>query len=137
LHDDHALLAIVLGQVRLRGGADEIDDREYETLLSGLQGHMKTSHSDIAPQLESVFGEDATKRILELSLLPAFKSLAKAMLSNKDAWTSFINESTPELVISPLEAESSTSKCKKKQRRKIIPFLNTIIHIASFTHSFF
>lgn len=111
LHDDHALLAIILGQVRLRGGTDEVDDREYEAFLSGLQGHMKISHSDIAPQLEAAFGEDITKRVLELSLLPSFKNLAKTMLSSKDQWLLYINESTPELVVSPFEAESPSSKC--------------------------
>ncbi|CAH1756141.1 13650_t:CDS:10 [Entrophospora sp. SA101] len=95
LHDDYITFAILLAQIKLRGTQEQLDETEYDYLLSG--GDVVPGSKVSAKELgfpEGLFDSDILCRIREFSTLPCFSGLTKDIANNKDDWKDFY-ESDP------------------------------------------
>lgn len=88
LHDDYLTFALQLAYIRVKGSANEIDDAEYDFLLTG--GDNLASGKETFSKLANVLTVSQQRYLSELQTLPSFKSLAEHMAANLDQWKVFL-----------------------------------------------
>ncbi|KAK9719430.1 dynein heavy chain [Basidiobolus ranarum] len=97
LHEDHITFAMLLSQIKNRGTPNQLDESEYDFLLSGgdiVPGVTVTS-SDLGIP-EGLLDDEKMIRIKQYAALPAFKNLLSHMAENEDQWKEFLRSTTPE-----------------------------------------
>lgn len=91
LHQDHAMLAMLLAQAKLRGSEDLSD--EYEFLLESGEGALISSGDDSELKFLSV---DQQTRLMSYSKHSVFASVLEHVRNNQDEWATFVQTSDPE-----------------------------------------
>ncbi|KAK7029674.1 dynein heavy chain [Paramarasmius palmivorus] len=104
LHRDRVMLAVLLGQVKLRG-VEEITD-ELEFLLESSDNVTATSAMPAATQ-HSVLTADQALRLETYAKNSLFKPVQSHIVEHEDVWAQFLESNTPELDV-PMPWEPST-----------------------------
>ncbi|KNC98573.1 uncharacterized protein SPPG_06258 [Spizellomyces punctatus DAOM BR117] len=117
LHDDQIIFAIMLGQVKLRGAAEQIDAREYDFLIGGA-GEIASAQP--STKLVISYGEEVARRVAECSRLTEFSKLPLHMETNDKIWKAFLAEREPELNVPSWSEEHA-------RRAPIITAFNNLI----------
>ncbi|CAG8490206.1 1623_t:CDS:10, partial [Scutellospora calospora] len=100
LHEDYVTFAILLSQIKLRGSPDQVDEAEYDFLLSGgdiVPGSKVSSRELGLP--EKIFDVDQLCKIKEFMTLPCFSRLNRNIDENIDDWVHFMNHDEAEKCI--------------------------------------
>jgi dynein heavy chain 1 len=92
------MYAVLLCQIRIRGMQENMDETEYDFLLSGgdIVGSNVTAASAGLPDFIS---DEIAQRVKEFMTLACFKGLTEHVASNLDQWKEFIEHGEPEKVI--------------------------------------
>lgn len=119
LHQDHAVLAMSLAQVKLKGQDAEIDEDELALLQESASALAKSSNTRIIPQLEGLT-EEARQSMSSLLRLPAFEKLAASLQSEPKRWRGLLIAFAPETELPTLwneePSECATSVRKRRDR---------------------
>ncbi|CAJ0883095.1 1976_t:CDS:10 [Entrophospora sp. SA101] len=97
LHEDYVTFAILLAQVKLRNESNQLDETEYDFLLSG--GDVVPGSKASARELglpEGLFDSDQLCRIKEFSTLKCFSGLTKHIANNEEEWQEFFDADAAE-----------------------------------------
>ncbi|EGC38132.1 cytoplasmic dynein heavy chain [Dictyostelium purpureum] len=92
LNDDKLTFAIQLAIIATKGGADEIDENEYDFFLKG--GDNLSSIKDTLPQLDSILNQNQQKWLVCLkSQVPSFSKLTDHIQQHSGEWKQFFDPS--------------------------------------------
>nr|CAG8506850.1 6173_t:CDS:10 [Entrophospora candida] len=97
LHEDYVTFAILLAQVKLRNESNQLDETEYDFLLSG--GDVVPGSKASARELglpEGLFDSDQLCRIKEFATLKCFSGLTKHIANNEEEWQEFFDADAAE-----------------------------------------
>ncbi|TIA73231.1 hypothetical protein E3P91_01529 [Wallemia ichthyophaga] len=96
LHVDHAMLAVLLAQVKLRTLAGAYDEDEFDFLIEG--GDSLAGKTSAANEFESVFNDEQAAKIeLLTTRIPSLTDLKADIRNNLKEWESFLEANQPEL----------------------------------------
>lgn len=90
LHEDHITLALLLVQIKLRGSSDQLNDDEFEFLISGGNSNPSLEHysSDVA----NIVGKEVANRLCSYFELLFFEKINDHIINNKEAWEKFMSD---------------------------------------------
>ncbi|CAG8531180.1 10166_t:CDS:10, partial [Acaulospora colombiana] len=97
LHEDHITFAILLSQINIRGSTDQVDEAEFDFLLSG--GDVVPGSKVSARELglsDGLFDNEQLCKIKEFSNLPCFSDLTRKISNDTDEWKDFIESDNAE-----------------------------------------
>ncbi|CAG8466762.1 5969_t:CDS:10, partial [Racocetra fulgida] len=97
LNEDYVTFAILLAQIKLRGSPGQVDESEYDFMLSGgdvVPGSRVTARELGLP--DNVFDSDQLCKIKEFTALQCFNRLSRHISDNIDEWVKFMNHDSPE-----------------------------------------
>ncbi|KAG9288876.1 hypothetical protein G9A89_001252 [Geosiphon pyriformis] len=97
LHEDYITFALLLTQIRLRGGSHQIDEVEYDFLLNGgdvVPGTKVMAHELGLPS--DLFDADQAARIKEYTTLSCFSNLKSEIIRNPEDWYQFVQADAAE-----------------------------------------
>ena len=90
-HRDHVMLAVLLAQVKLRGGEDIAD--EYEFLLESGEGAVAAPGGGGG---SSFLTDEQSHRLEHFAKSQLFKPVQEHVIANESVWAPFLETSTPE-----------------------------------------
>ncbi len=108
LHEDALIFAVRLAQIKLQGGAHELDDAEFDFLLKGGDDVTKPllpSHAGAA--LSQALSAKQQLYVQELSALPAFAKLREHMAAHADQWKSLLDAGQTDPAAVPADWETA------------------------------
>lgn len=91
LHEDHITFALLMCQIKIRGSTLQVDDAEYDFLLSGgdvVPGTTSTTAGSLGLP-KDLLTADQVAKVKEYSALPCFKDLPKQIKNNEGQWRAF------------------------------------------------
>lgn len=112
VHEDHTMYAVLLCQIRIRGSQENMDETEYDFLLSGGDAVVGSTLTAASLGLPDFISDETAQRIKEFSTLTCFNKMIDHIIANENDWRVFIEHNQPETVV-PLcwEGAGSNRKC--------------------------
>ncbi|CAG8442752.1 1825_t:CDS:10 [Diversispora eburnea] len=100
LHEDYIIFAILLSQINIRNSKNQIDESEFDFLLSGgdVVPGSKTTPRELGLR-ENLFDSDQLCKIKEFTVLPCFSDLAKKIANNPQEWIEFMEHDSAEKAV--------------------------------------
>jgi dynein heavy chain 1, cytosolic len=95
LHRDHVMLAVLLAQVKLRGGEEDITE-ELEFLMDIGEGIVTSGG---AAQGGSILSPDQISRLENFAKHDLFKPVQRHIMENESDWIPFLESATPESAV--------------------------------------
>ncbi|KAF7729943.1 hypothetical protein EC973_003356 [Apophysomyces ossiformis] len=99
LHEDHTMFAVLLCQIRIKGAQENVDDTEYDYLLSGGEVVVGSTVTAANLGLPSFFSDETAQRVKEFTSLECFKDLVRHINGNEEEWRRFMEHPQPETVV--------------------------------------
>ncbi|RKO89574.1 dynein heavy chain and region D6 of dynein motor-domain-containing protein, partial [Blyttiomyces helicus] len=95
LHEDHITFAVLLAKIKIRGaGGPLLDEAEYDFFVGGGEAIQKRA---MDRAVAKIVGDAEALRAVELSGLPAFKSVELDIVANAGRWQAFMADNAAEL----------------------------------------
>jgi dynein heavy chain 1 len=113
IHEDYTMYAVLLCQIRIRGTQENMDETEYDFLLSGGDAVVGSTLTAAGMNLPDFITDETAQRIKEFSSLPCFSKLMDHIALNEGEWRVFIEHNQPETVV-PLSWEGAGKNRKKR-----------------------
>jgi len=118
LHEDHITLAIILVQIKLRGGVNQLNEDEFEFFISGGGNNPSLEHysSDIA----NIVGKEVATRLCSYYELPFFATINKHIVNNQEEWKMFMNDGYAENYIPLFWNDAETFSIQNEFRKLLV-----------------
>ncbi|GAA5808073.1 hypothetical protein MFLAVUS_001455 [Mucor flavus] len=107
IHEDYNMYAVLLCQIRIRGAQENMDETEYDFLLSGGDAVVGSTLTASSLNMPSFISDDTVQRMKEFSTLACFGNMMDHVIMNEDEWRKFMEDDNPEMIV-PKCWESST-----------------------------
>lgn len=113
LHSDHLTLAVLLAQVRLRGGDTAFDEYEFSFVLEGGEGGVVDS-----TEVGSALLDDTQRRRLQsFGRLACFKDVQAHIAGNEAEWKTFLTSNNPESAVPEVWSDVSREFASSRKLR--------------------
>ncbi|KAL0081796.1 dynein heavy chain [Phycomyces blakesleeanus] len=99
LHEDHTMFAVLLCQIRIRGAQENVDETEYDFLLSGGEVVAGSSITAVGMGLPSFVTDEMAQKTREFMTLDCFRGLSEHIKSHDIEWRQFLQNAQPETVV--------------------------------------
>ncbi|KAI7899864.1 dynein heavy chain [Cokeromyces recurvatus] len=99
VHEDHTMYAVLLCQIRIRGAQENMDETEYDFLLSGGDAVVGSTLTAANLNLPDFISDETAQRIKEFSTLNCFNKLVDHIVANENKWKEFLEHNQPETII--------------------------------------
>ncbi|CAO0793713.1 unnamed protein product [Mucor circinelloides] len=119
VHEDHTMYAVLLCQIRIRGSQENMDETEYDFLLSGGDAVVGSTLTAASLGLPDFISDETAQRIKEFSTLSCFNKMIDHIIANENDWRVFIEHNQPETVV-PLCWEGAGSNRSLDSLRKML-----------------
>jgi dynein heavy chain 1 len=99
VHEDYNMYAVLLCQIRIRGAQENMDETEYDFLLSGGDAVIGSNLTAASLNLPSFISDETAQRVKEFSSLNCFKTMVDHVATNQENWKLFMEHNQPETVV--------------------------------------
>ncbi|KAG2237733.1 dynein heavy chain [Thamnidium elegans] len=99
IHEDYNMYAVLLCQIRIRGAQENMDETEYDFLLSGGDAAVGSTLTASSLNMPSFISDDTVQRMKEFSTLACFSNMMEHVLINEDEWRKFMEDDNPEMIV--------------------------------------
>ncbi|KAI8974487.1 dynein heavy chain [Pilobolus umbonatus] len=120
VHEDYTMYAILLCQIRINGTQEQIDETEYDFLLSGGDAVVGSHLTSAGLGLPTFISDELAQRINEYQTLACFNQLISHIRSNEEEWETFTNHSQPETVVPLCWDNAGRNKALDSLRKMLI-----------------
>ncbi|KAI7869607.1 dynein heavy chain [Mucor mucedo] len=99
VHEDYTMYAVLLCQIRIRGTQENMDESEYDFLLSGGDAVVGSTLTAAGMNMPNFISDETSQRIKEFSTLPCFNKMIEHIIMNEDEWRAFAEHDSPETIV--------------------------------------
>ncbi|KAI8328287.1 dynein heavy chain [Blakeslea trispora] len=99
IHEDYNMYAVLLCQIRIRGAQENMDETEYDFLLSGGDAVVGSTVTAASLNLPDFISDETAQRVKEFTTLPCFSRLIDHISQNETEWKTFIEHHQPETMV--------------------------------------